>query len=47
MEYDADEVGVLKMNLIPRNNCELEKLVTLSAELKDATEVKVGDTILM
>lgn len=45
MEYDADEVGVLKMNLIPRNELRTGEVGYIISGIKDATEVKVGDTI--
>ena len=45
MEYDADEVGVLKMDMIPRQHLETGEVGYIISGLKDATEVKVGDTI--
>ena len=45
MEYDADEVGVLKMDMIPRNNLETGEVGYIISGIKDASEVKVGDTI--
>ena len=45
MEYDADEVGVLKMDMIPRQKLETGEVGYIISGIKDATEVKVGDTI--
>ncbi len=45
MAYDADEVGVLKMDLIPRNKLETGEVGYIISGIKDASEVKVGDTI--
>ena len=45
MEYDADEVGVLKMDMIPHNKLETGEVGYIISGIKDASEVKVGDTI--
>lgn len=45
MEYTADEVGVLKMDMIPRARLEAGEVGYIISGIKDATEVKVGDTI--
>ena len=45
MEYDADEVGVLKMDMIPRNELSTGEVGYIISGIKDAKEVKVGDTI--
>ena len=45
MAYDADEVGVLKMDMIPRNTLETGEVAYIISGIKDASEVKVGDTI--
>lgn len=45
MEYGADEVGVLKMDMIPRNKLETGEVGYIISGIKDASEVKVGDTI--
>ena len=45
MEYDADEVGVLKMDMIPRNTLHTGEVGYIISGIKDAKEVKVGDTI--
>ena len=45
MEYDADEVGVLKMDMVPRNTLRTGEVGYIISGIKDAKEVKVGDTI--
>ena len=45
MEYDADEVGVLKMDMIPRDRLTTGEVGYIISGIKDAKEVKVGDTI--
>lgn len=45
MEYTADEVGVLKMNMIPRQQLSTGEVGYIISGIKDPTEVKVGDTI--
>ena len=45
MEYTADEVGVLKMDMIPRKELSTGEVGYIISGLKDAKEVKVGDTI--
>ncbi|MBR5653952.1 MAG: translation elongation factor 4 [Prevotella sp.] len=45
MEYDADEVGVLKMDMIPRQEMTTGEVGYIISGIKDAKEVKVGDTI--
>jgi GTP-binding protein LepA len=45
MEYDADEVGVLKMDMIPRAEMSTGEVGYIISGIKDAKEVKVGDTI--
>lgn len=45
MEYTADEVGVLKMDLEPRKQLSTGEVGYIISGIKDATEVKVGDTI--
>lgn len=45
MAYDADEVGVLKMDMIPRNKLETGEVGYIISGIKDASEVNVGDTI--
>ena len=45
MEYVADEVGVLKMDMIPRTEMHTGEVGYIISGIKDAKEVKVGDTI--
>lgn len=45
MEYVADEVGILKMEMVPRPSLETGEVGYIISGIKDATEVKVGDTI--
>ena len=45
MEYDADEIGVLKMDMIPRNQLGTGDVGYIISGIKDSKEVKVGDTI--
>ena len=45
MEYTADEVGVLKMEMIPRQQLNTGEVGYIISGIKDAKEVKVGDTI--
>ncbi|MCK9626331.1 MAG: translation elongation factor 4 [Bacteroidales bacterium] len=44
-EYEADEVGVLKMKLYPRDEIETGSVGYIISGIKTASEVKVGDTI--
>ena len=43
--YDADEIGVLKMDLSPRKQLTCGDVGYIVSGIKTATEVKVGDTI--
>ena len=45
MEYDADEVGVLKLKLQPTEGIGCGDVGYIISGIKSATEVKVGDTI--
>lgn len=45
MEYTADEVGVLKMDMIPRQRQSTGDVGYIISGIKDSKEVKVGDTI--
>ncbi|MDO5447270.1 MAG: translation elongation factor 4 [Prevotellaceae bacterium] len=45
MEYDADEIGVLKMDMIPQKELRTGDVGYIISGIKDSTEVKVGDTI--
>ena len=44
-KYEADEVGVLKMELSPRKTLHCGDVGYIVSGIKTATEVKVGDTI--
>ena len=44
-QYDADEIGVLKMELSPRQQLTCGDVGYIVSGIKTATEVKVGDTI--
>ena len=44
-EYDADEIGVLKMKMHPRNEIPCGSVGYIISGIKSAVEVKVGDTI--
>ncbi len=43
--YEADEVGVMGMTLMPRNEVRAGDIGYIISGIKRATEVKVGDTI--
>ena len=45
MEYTADEIGVLKMDMIPRKQLSTGDVGYIISGIKDSKEVKVGDTI--
>lgn len=45
MEYTADEVGVLKMDMIPTKQLSTGEVGYIISGIKNATEVKVGDTV--
>lgn len=44
-EYVADEVGVLKMKMVPKDEIPCGSVGYIISGIKTATEVKVGDTI--
>jgi GTP-binding protein LepA len=44
-EYGADEVGILKLALSPRNEVSAGNVGYIISGIKEAKEVKVGDTI--
>ena len=44
-EYDADEIGVLKMDMMPRNELRTGDVGYIISGIKTSKEVKVGDTI--
>lgn len=45
MEYVADEVGVLKMDMKPTKELSTGEVGYIISGIKNATEVKVGDTV--
>ncbi len=45
MEYAADEVGVLKMDMVPKQELHTGEVGYIISGIKEAKEVKVGDTI--
>ena len=45
MEYAADEVGVLKMDMMPTQQLSTGEVGYIISGVKTATEVKVGDTV--
>lgn len=44
-DYDAEEIGVLKMSLLPKPNLGCGDVGYIITGIKDAKDVKVGDTI--
>ena len=44
-EYDADEIGVLKLDMSPRQTISAGNVGYIISGIKTSTEVKVGDTI--
>lgn len=44
-EYDADEIGVLKLDMNPRKQISAGNVGYIISGIKTSTEVKVGDTI--
>ena len=44
-EYDADEIGVLKLKLAPRQEIRAGDVGYIISGIKNSREVKVGDTI--
>lgn len=44
-EYNADEVGILKMGMMPKNEVKAGDVGYVITGIKNAKEVKVGDTI--
>ena len=44
-EYIADEIGVLKMDMVPRNELRTGDVGYIISGIKTSKEVKVGDTI--
>ena len=45
MKYHADEIGVLKLNKMPKNSIKAGEVGYIISGIKDAREAKVGDTI--
>ncbi len=45
LEYDADEIGVLKLKLSPRDEIRAGDVGYIISGIKNSREVKVGDTI--
>jgi GTP-binding protein LepA len=44
-EYNADEIGVLRLKQEPRNSVKTGDVGYIISGIKEAKEVKVGDTI--
>lgn len=44
-EYDADEVGVLKLDMVPKQSLSAGNVGYIISGIKTSKEVKVGDTI--
>ena len=44
-EYDADEIGILKLEMSPRKEISAGNVGYIISGIKTSTEVKVGDTI--
>ncbi len=44
-EYDADEIGVLKLKMSPRNEIRAGDVGYIISGIKNSVDVKVGDTI--
>ena len=44
-EYDADEVGTLEMDMVPKQEVKCGDVGYIISGIKDSGEVKVGDTI--
>lgn len=44
-EYLADEIGILKMDMVPKNEVRTGDVGYIISGIKQANEVKVGDTI--
>jgi GTP-binding protein LepA len=45
LEYDADEIGILKMTMSPKRDMAAGEVGYIISGIKSAKEVKVGDTI--
>ncbi|MFP4555329.1 MAG: translation elongation factor 4 [Bacteroidales bacterium] len=44
-EYDADEVGILRLSMIPKESISAGDVGYIISGIKNSSEVKVGDTI--
>ena len=44
-QYDADEVGILRLKMIPKDSISAGDVGYIISGIKDSAEVKVGDTI--
>ena len=47
LDYDADEIGILKMGLIPKPELRAGDVGYIITGIKNAKEVKVGDTLTL
>src|SRR5262249_1206176 len=47
MEYEADEVGILKLTMMPKEEVGCGDVGYIITGIKNAKEVKVGDTITL
>ena len=47
LEYEADEVGILKLNMSPRDEVSCGDVGYIITGIKNAKEVRVGDTITL
>jgi GTP-binding protein LepA len=45
MEYEADEIGVLKMDMLPQKELKAGNVGYIITGIKSSKEIKVGDTI--
>ncbi len=45
LEYDADEIGILRLKLLPKDQLSAGNVGYIISGVKESTEVKVGDTI--
>ncbi|MEZ5146174.1 MAG: hypothetical protein R2759_03530 [Bacteroidales bacterium] len=44
-EYDADEIGVLKLGMVPKKQLSAGDVGYIISGIKTSKEVKVGDTV--
>lgn len=45
-EYEADEIGVLQMDMVPKNELKAGNVGYIITGIKESKEIKVGDTII-